>query len=202
MENKGFVIGLTGPTGAGKSTVAKELESLGCRIVDCDRIARRITDTCAPCREALQEEFGADIFREGVLDRKLLAQRAFASPEKTQRLNGITHPWILRETQAQVEAGLAAGARAVVIDAPLLFEAGADRFCQKILAVTVPYEKRLRRIIARDNITEEQARARMDAQHPESWYEARADWVVSGSMDDAALRGILEKHLAEGGEEE
>ena len=53
MENKGFVIGLTGPTGAGKSTVAKELESLGCRIVDCDRIARQITDTCAPCREAL-----------------------------------------------------------------------------------------------------------------------------------------------------
>ncbi len=197
MLNKSIVIGLTGPTGAGKSSVAKEMATLGCVIVDCDQIARQITTSCEPCLQSLAGEFGEDILENGVLNRRLLAERAFSSPEKTQRLNELTHPWIIKETEAQVQAAFNVGASFVVIDAPLLFEAGADRLCDQILAVTVPYEKRLRRIMNRDGIGEALARARMDAQHPESWYEQKADRVISGSLDDDTLHKELMRYLDE-----
>lgn len=195
MLTKGIVIGLTGPTGAGKSSVAKELAALGCAVVDCDRIARQVTDSCVPCLQSLAEEFGSDILQEGVLDRKLLASRAFASPEKTRKLNELTHPWILGETKAQIQAALDAGKPFVVVDAPLLFEAGVDALCDEIVAVTVPFEKRLQRIMKRDHISEELARARMTAQHPESWYEERAGKVISGRLDDETLRSELKAYL-------
>lgn len=195
MLTKGFVIGLTGPTGAGKSSVAKELAALGCAVVDCDRIARQVTDSCVPCLQSLAEEFGSDILQEGVLNRKLLAARAFASPEKTRKLNELTHPWILGETKAQIQAALDAGKPFVVVDAPLLFEAGVDALCDEIVAVTVPFEKRLQRIMKRDHISEELARARMAAQHPESWYEERAGKVISGRLDDETLRSELKAYL-------
>lgn len=195
MLTKGIVIGLTGPTGAGKSSVAKELAALGCAVVDCDRIARQVTDSCVPCLQSLAEEFGSDILKEGVLNRKLLAARAFASPEKTRKLNELTHPWILGETKAQIQAALDAGKPFVVVDAPLLFEAGVDALCDEIVAVTVPFEKRLQRIMKRDHISEELARARMAAQHPESWYEERAGKVISGRLDDETLRSELKAYL-------
>ncbi len=195
MLTKGIVIGLTGPTGAGKSSVAKELVALGCAVVDCDRIARQVTDSCVPCLQSLAEEFGSDILQEGMLDRKLLAARAFASPEKTRKLNELTHPWILGETKAQIQAALDAGKPFVVVDAPLLFEAGVDALCDEIMAVTVPFEKRLQRIMKRDHISEELARARMAAQHPESWYEERAGKVISGRLDDETLRSELKAYL-------
>ena len=195
MLTKGIVIGLTGPTGAGKSSVAKELAALGCAVVDCDRIARQVTDSCVPCLQSLAEEFGSDILQEGVLDRKLLAARAFASPEKTRKLNELTHPWILGETKAQIQAALDAGKPFVVVDAPLLFEAGVDVLCDEIVAVTVPFEKRLQRIMKRDHISEELARARMAAQHPESWYEERAGKVISGRLGDETLRSELKAYL-------
>lgn len=195
MLTKGIVIGLTGPTGAGKSSVAKELAALGCAVVDCDQIARQVTNSCEPCLRSLAKEFGEDILQNGVLDRKLLAARAFASPEKTQALNALTHPWIMKETKAQVQAALDSGKRFVVIDAPLLFEAGVDALCDEIMAVTVPFEKRLQRIMKRDGISEELARARMAAQHPESWYEQRAGKVVSGRLDEETLRRELQAYL-------
>ena len=195
MLTKGIVIGLTGPTGAGKSSDAKELAALGCAVVDCDRIARQVTDSCVPCLQSLAEEFGSDILQEGMLDRKLLAARAFASPEKTRKLNELTHPWILGETKAQIQAALDAGKPFVVVDAPLLFEAGVDALCDEIVAVTVPFEKRLQRIMKRDHISEELARARMAAQHPESWYEERAGKVISGRLDDETLRSELKAYL-------
>ena len=164
-------------------------------MVDCDRIARQVTDSCVPCLQSLAEEFGSDILQEGVLDRKLLAARAFASPEKTRKLNELTHPWILGETKAQIQAALDAGKPFVVVDAPLLFEAGVDALCDEIVAVTVPFEKRLQRIMKRDHISEELARARMAAQHPESWYEERAGKVISGRLDDETLRSELKAYL-------
>ena len=88
-----------------------------------------------------------------------------------------------------------------MIDAPLLFEAGVDALCDKIMAVTVPFEKRLQRIMKRDHISEELARARMAAQHPESWYEERAGKVISGRLDEETLHQELEAYLTSLSEE-
>lgn len=173
-----LTVGLVGPSGAGKSTVAKLLAQGGCAVIDCDALTRDPAVYDESCLKELQAAFGPEVVRDGVLDRKLLAQRAFAAPGGKERLQAITFPRILarvQELRAQAESQ---GCPAVVLDAPTLFEAGLDRSCARILAVTAPEELRLARIVKRDHITEEQARLRFSAQKPGEFYAARGDYLV------------------------
>lgn len=173
-----IVIGLTGPTGAGKSAVSAALAQAGCGVIDADLVARGVT-AMPECLAKLKAEYGEDIVDlGGALNRKLLAARAFATPQKAAHLNEITHPIILKEILACI--GRFSGVPAVVLDAPLLFESGAQRFCTKTVAVTAPQAVRLARIMQRDGISEEQARARMSAQQEDFYYTQRADFVLDG----------------------
>ncbi len=173
-----LTVGLVGPSGAGKSTVAKLLAQGGCAVIDCDALTRDPAVYDESCLKELQAAFGPEVVRDGVLDRKLLAQRAFAGPGGKERLQAITFPRILarvQELRAQAESQ---GCPAVVLDAPTLFEAGLDRSCARILAVSAPEELRLARIVKRDHITEDQARLRFSAQKPGEFYAARGDYLV------------------------
>ncbi len=196
-----IVIGLTGPTGAGKSTVAAALEAAGCTIIDADRIAREVV-AWPRCIEELKEEYGGDIVGEnGVLDRHLLAQRAFSTPEKAARLNEITHPKIMDEVLSRIEQEQKKDAKAIVLDAALLFESGGERNCDTTIAVVAPKELRLSRVIQRDRIPEELVRARIGAQQDDSYYTEHADYVFDGAipMKDvpAAAQKLLEKIIGE-----
>ncbi len=184
------VIGLTGPTGAGKSTVAAALEKAGCRIIDADRIAHDAVMQ-PECIIRLKAEYGADIMKaDGSLNRRLLAQRAFSTPEKSARLNEITHPIIMDEILDRIAREQQSDAKAIVLDAPLLFESGADHYCTATISVTAPIELRLSRVMNRDSITLELAKARIGAQHDDVYYDSRADYVFDGA---AAAEGIPEK---------
>ncbi|MCR5207393.1 MAG: threonylcarbamoyl-AMP synthase, partial [Eubacterium sp.] len=114
---KPFVIGLTGPTGAGKGYVGEALSALGFRLIDSDKISRELTADNSPLLAELQKEFGEDIVTDGVLNRALLAERAFSDRERTDRLNAIMHPAIAERCKSEAD-GLS------VLDAPQLFEAG------------------------------------------------------------------------------
>lgn len=193
------IIGLTGPTGAGKSTVAKSFLKQGCRIVDADRTARTIADQ-PECLTQLKRVFGADIEREdGTLDRQALAVRAFASPEETAKLNAVTHPAIIAECKRQLAEANASDCIAVILDAPLLFETDAQKLCDATVAVITPDASRLRRIMARDGITEAAAKERMSVQHGNDFYRSNADYLFDGSTDwsvfDNAVRTLLERIL-------
>ena len=180
---KACIIGLTGPTGAGKSTVAKNFLKQNCPVIDCDKVAREVTCQDVSCLKALQLEFGKDIIAEnGLLNRSLLAQRAFSSPEKSEKLNHITHPYILSRVDQKIKEYEKAGAKLVVIDAPLLFESGADAICNRIISVIAPLSVRLNRIVQRDGISEELALLRIHAQHGDSFYTDRADYCIDGSQ--------------------
>ena len=187
-----MVIGLTGPTGAGKSTAASIFVKLGCVAVDADIIARDTVNN-NDCLKKLKTAFGADIAGIGGLDRKKLAKIAFSSAENTEKLNAITHPAIMEESRRQINAAKNSNARAVIFDAPLLFESGADMLCDTTVAVIAPIASRLKRIMARDNISEELAKARMDAQHGSSYYKERAQYCFDGSTDWS----ILEEKVGE-----
>lgn len=192
---KMVVLGLTGPTGAGKSTVAACFAAHGCRIIDCDRIARTVADTCPDCLSALSEAFGSEILdAQGKLRRRVLAEAAFSSPERTALLNRITHPFILQRVEKEIEEARGQ-CRTAVIDAPLLFEAGVERYCDKVIAVTAPYAERLRRIMRRDGINEHLAALRMRNQHEDFFYTERADAVIDGTAADTEQQvlDILEK---------
>lgn len=192
------IIGLTGPTGAGKSTVAGLMQQLGCAVIDCDVTAKRVLVECQPCIEELKLEFGADIIDEkGQVDRRLVARRAFASPEKTKRLNAITHPWIRKEILKEIAAFQKQGYEFIVVDAPLLFESGANKLCEKILAVVAPQPVRLERIILRDGIDHELALARIGAQHPDAYYIEQSDAFLTGDVDRAELQRQVAQLLKE-----
>lgn len=190
------VIGLTGPTGAGKSTVADAFEALGCNIIDADKIAREVVSQ-PDCLSDLREEFGSDIVNpDGSLNRKLLSERAFDNPQRTQRLNELTHPRILDEILRQIDTGKKSGAKAVILDAPLLFESGSDRFCDVSIAVTAPKELRLSRIMQRDFIPKELAEARIGVQNQDSYFNERADYLFSGSLPAEAVPAAARELLA------
>lgn len=195
-----YIIGLTGGSGSGKTTVASAMAELGCAAIDCDKISRSPEVYDADCLCELANRFGAEILKNGVLNRQLLAKRAFSSQAGKEALNAITHPRILKRLQLEIQAALKAGKRLLVIDAPTLFESGFDASCARILAVTAPRELRLQRIAKRDGLTREAAEERLQAQQDDSFYTGRADHLVSGEGDyDLKKRlapivsGLLEK---------
>ena len=173
------VYGLTGKTGAGKSTVAAMLKEKGFYVIDGDVIARHITDKGKPALRLLSERFGADIINsDGTLNRRLLASRAFSSPENTAALNSITHPLITEEFKEETEKAVKEGYTKAVIDAAALLDSDCKNLCSKIIVVYAPEELRLKRILSRDAITEEEAKIRMRAQKSDEYYFSHADIIV------------------------
>ena len=173
------VYGLTGKTGAGKSTVAEKLEKIGFCVIDGDKIAHSITEKGKPAISMLANEFGCDIIEDdGSLNRKLLASRAFKDRESTAKLNAITHPIIKAEFEKELRKAEAEGFSFAVIDAAALLESSCKDLCEKIIVVTAPEEIRLSRILLRDGITKEQALIRINAQFPDEYYNEKADILI------------------------
>lgn len=190
------VIGLTGQTGAGKTYFGSKLSDAGYFMIDTDILARKAVESRAVI-DSLSRIFGADIVKDGVLDRRELARRAFASEEKTALLNSVTHPEITRLTVEKIHEAQAAGAKAAVIDAPLLFECPLAVLCDFTVCVTAPEDERLQRIILRDGLSREDALLRISAQKSEENYAEKSDIIIrNGKNDDMeAQLSEVEKKL-------
>ena len=182
---KTVIIGLTGPSGAGKSTVGSLLEQAGWAVIDCDALTRSPTVYNEDCIRALQQRFGEDIAPGGILDRKLLASRALPFTEEKKALEEIVFPFIERALQAKIRDTIDAGHQLIVLDAPTLFEAGLDGWCDRILVVTAPVGQRLARIMRRDGLTREQTEARFSAQFEDGFFRTRADHMIQNEDFDA-----------------
>ncbi len=173
------IIGLTGQTGAGKSTVAKALEKSGYYHIDADRVARDVINADKGVIVALSREYGADIvLPDGTVDRKLLAKRAFSSKQNTERLSEITHPTVVKYIRDIISQKEKENIPGVTVDAIGLFESGLSKICDTNICVVAPEEIRLDRIIKRDKISLESARQRISAQKSEDFFLANADRVV------------------------
>lgn len=193
------IVGLTGPTGAGKGYVSKELKKLGLYICDTDKIARELTADGSPFLKILASAFGEDIIENGSLNRKLLADRAFSSKENQLRLNSLMHPEIIRIAHERcMEALEEDDMTGAVIDAPLLFEAQGDKLCDTVISVVAPKEIRLERIMKRDAITREAAEKRMSVQHEDEFYTSKSEFVILNDGNTSirrSLRRFREKYL-------
>ena len=173
------VIGITGPTGAGKTTVLNVLSGLGGVILDCDAIYHDLTESCAPMRAELAVRFGADIFDEnGQLLRKKLGAVVFGDEQALSELNEITHRYVYRAVEEAIAKAQEQGKPAAAIDAIALLESGLGQLCHATVAVTADDELRVRRIMARDSISEEYARKRVEAQKPSRWFEEHCDYTL------------------------
>ncbi len=178
------IIGLTGPTGSGKSTVAKLLKEKGFAIIDCDLVAREVVEKGSPLLDILRETFGDDIlFADGSLDRKMLAQKAFCDKDSTEMLNSIMLPFIADRIKERLKLLADDGVEATLLDAPTLFESGLDSECDGVIAVLCDRKTRKQRIILRDGLSEEQAETRLSASKPESFYTDRTRHIVFNNGD-------------------
>ncbi len=189
------VIGLTGPSGAGKGSFARELVKKGAEHIDTDAVYHSLTSQKSECTLELAEYFGADVLKEdGSLDRRVLASRVFCGGEEQKKrlrdLNRITHKYVIKASEEMLKAAAARGRKWVIIDAPLLIEAKMDRMCDSVVAVIAQRDRRLERIIARDKISREAAEKRIAAQQELSFYIRHADYVIenNGSEDELGAK--------------
>ena len=184
-----LVIGLTGPTGAGKGAVASIFARYGIPVINADRVYHELIAPPSSCLQELAEVFGKQILlADGSLDRRALGGIVFSDPAAREKLNSITHRYVMEEVQGQIERFRREGVRVAVFDAPQLFEAGAHRACGAVISVLADRGLRLERIIARDGLTAEAAMRRILAQKSDEFFKTHSDYIVenNGSLESLA----------------
>jgi dephospho-CoA kinase len=196
------VVGLVGPAGSGKSTVARALGEAGARVLDADRMGHDITDHVPEVRAALADEYGADVYRaDGTLDRRRVAAKVFTDPAALTRLNLLVHPRILDRLRAAIAAAtLERFGGALVVDAALMLDWGFERECDAVIAVVAPAPVQIARLVAARGWTEAEARQRLERARSNQAFADLADEVIvnDGSETDAAAaaRAALDRLFA------
>ena len=179
-----MIIGLTGGIGSGKSTIAKQLRQMGYAVYDTDSEAKRLIVEDENVRTQMVQLFGNEVYANGVYQTALVAQRVFTDRSLLAQLNAIVHPavradilrWATMQDSPSFRKGLGVGI--CFVECAILYQAGFDALCDKVVAVTAPEEVRLARVLARDQSTIDKVRARMRAQEVERDIE-RADIVIN-----------------------
>ena len=174
------VLGLTGGTGAGKTSALNAIRALGGTVIDCDAVYHQMLETDDEMRNAIHVTFPGVFSLDGKLDRKKLGQEVFADRERLEQLNAIIYKHIVPEVGRRLAAG---DEQLYAIDAINLLESGLDQLCDRTVAITSPLELRVRRIMNRDNITEQYARLRISAQKPDEFYRSKCDCELNNSAE-------------------
>ena len=193
-----MIIGVTGGTGAGKTTVLLEAQRRGALILDCDEIYHGLLKTSKKMLSEIEAAFPGSV-ENGELDRKKLGRLVFNDPAALERLSRLTHRYVRREVRRRLkntDAGL------VAIDAVALIESGLHKLCDTTICVTAPAEARIRRIMDREGISEDYARDRIRAQKPDSYYIGRCSHHIYNDypsvQDFAEAAGALLDQIIKG----
>ena len=182
------IIGLTGQTGAGKSTVRDILQSKGAAVIDADSVAHDITDNNLDCIYDIVSHFSCLVLNEkGKINRKALGKRVFSDPKELAVLNKIIFPYILDAIEHEVLGRIARGYENIVIDGATVIESGCGKMCDVLVSVVAEEETRITRIIKRDGISKIDAERRVSAQKPEEFYTENSDFVIHNDSTEAEL---------------
>lgn len=181
-----MIIGLTGQSGAGKSTVCKAFTESGFTVIDCDDIARKIADN-RQFLDEISQRFSKDLLNpDGTLNRAVTAKLIFTDEEKRGRYQRIIFPYIINEIVRRIKSAKGN----VLLDAPTLFESGLDMICDKIVSVTADLERCAERITLRDGISFESARERLSSQHSAEFFKERSDFNIENT---GTLRQLIDR---------
>lgn len=176
------IIGITGGIGSGKTTASEYLKSRGFHVIDADRIGHEIMQPGMPILIELSMVFGEDILSDnGVLNRKKLAEAAFADPQNKKMLDSITHKEIFEEIRRRMDVLSDQGVKIVFLDAALLFETGLENTCEQTWLIDAEEEIRINRAMDRDGSTRDQVMARLKNQMSSAEKRKRASHIVDNS---------------------
>ena len=176
-----MLIGLTGMSGAGKSTVAAWFEKKGFRLIDCDALVHALYED-RQYAVLVEQAFGKNYIRNGSVDRKKLGTLVFSEPSALQKLNETVSPFIMNTVTARIQAAKQEDI-ATVLDAPLLFEYGLEKFCDVVIGVTTDVETAVKRLSSRDGRNETEIRSRLASQHDDSFFREHCDHILENNGD-------------------
>ena len=185
--SKLMIVGLSGGTGCGKTTALLELIAHGAYILDCDEIYHDLLESSKELIEELDRSYPGTV-RDGVLDRKALGALVFNNEQALHKLNEITHKHVYAEVQRRLREFAMSGGKLAAIDAIELFSSGLDKLCYTTVAVVADKDKRIERIMKRDNISREYAQMRVNAQQPASYFEEHCEHILYNNADREQYR--------------
>ena len=188
-------VGITGGIGSGKTTVCQIFEKLGVPVYYADTRARELMEDDKGLRTAIIEAFGEQMYTDGSLNRKLLAEAVFNNEEKLLLLNGLVHPVVFRDNQSWNEVLANKNYPYTLKEAALLVETGSYLTLDKLIVVSAPEEDRINRVMARDNATREQVMARIRAQMPEEQKVKYADYIIHNDLIMDLVPQVSKIHL-------
>lgn len=179
-----MVVGLTGQTGAGKTTVCNVFVKNGFAVIDADKVARYVVEKGKPCLDELADMFGNDILDEnGCLKRRELGAIVFSDKSKLEIMNSICYPYIAGEILERIRNFSENNQKLILLDAPTLFESRTDDFCEIIISVISKRENRIQRIIKRDGLSRHEAVNRINSQHDEDFFIKNSEFVIKNNKD-------------------
>ena len=184
-----LTIGVTGPSGAGKSVACQAAERLGFQVIDCDKVAHKVLQNNSECIAALTNAFGQEILEDKIINRKKLAERAFASSEATALLNRTVLPFIVTAIEREKTGDK------VVLDAPTLIQSGMHTECDQVIGILSDMEIRRQRILARDDIAPQEAEKRLSAAPDDEFFMENCDYIVYNNKDTKSFVEIFENLL-------
>lgn len=175
------VVGLTGQSGAGKTTVSSCFLENDFFVVNCDLVSREVTQKGSDCNKKLSEYFPDCFDDELTLDRKKLGTCVFKDKEKLSLLNSTIFPFIIDNINKKIENAVSDGKKYILLDAPTLFEAKIENTCDFIVSVIADVNIRAKRICARDNLPLEQVLNRFSSQHTEDFFKEKSDFIIENN---------------------
>lgn len=190
-QRKIVKLGITGGIGSGKTSVCKVFSVLGIPSFPADTVAKEITDNDKAVMEGINSIAGKDLYVNGHLDRNELADIIFKNLSLLKRVNALIHPVVFRKFE---EWSMKQEAQYVIMEAAILFESGASKLVDKTAAILAPEDERIRRVMLRSNLSEEQVTERMKNQMNDEERIRLSDYIIRNAENDMIIPAILEIH--------
>lgn len=195
-----LVIGLTGPSGAGKGEVSKLFAAHGIPVIDADQVYHSLLIPPSACLYELVYTFGPQILApDQTLNRKALGEIVFSDETMLAKLNEITHRYVMAAIRKKMDDLRRNEVRAAILDAPQLFEAGANKDCNIIVSVLADRETRIERILRRDGIDRDAATRRIDSQKSDEFFRKHSDYIIENNGNLYTVLPMIQKILTETG---
>lgn len=177
------IIGITGSSGSGKTTLSQILnERKDVKLIDADKVVKEMSIPGTEYLKEIEKSFGKEILLEdGNLNRKLLGKKIYNEKEALEKLNKLTFKYVVNEILNRIKKSKEEQIQFLIIDAPLLFEAGLEKNCDYVVVLVAKEELKIQRICERDNIDEQTARSRLRIQHQDSYYTEKADYIIENN---------------------